>query len=38
MNKIEDWKNRGNQFFKLKDYLKAINCWEDALQIIKDRE
>ena len=31
MEKIEDWKNRGNQFFKLKDYLKAINCWEECL-------
>jgi len=32
------WKERGNEFFKMKDYLKAINCWEEALQQAKDRE
>ena len=36
MDNIFHWKNRGNQFFKLNDILKAINCWEEALQLLKD--
>ena len=36
MENILHWKSRGNQFFKLNDILKAINCWEESLQLIKD--
>ena len=36
MDNITHWKTRGNQFFKLNDILKAINCWEEALQLLKD--
>ena len=38
MENITKWKTRGNEFFKLKDYLKAINCYEEALQHAKDQE
>ena len=38
MENIVHWKQRGNEFFKLKDFLKAINCWEEALQVIKEQE
>ena len=38
MENITKWKARGNEFFGLKDYLKAINCYEEALQHAKDRE
>lgn len=35
MDKLQDWKKRGNEFFKQQEYLKAINCWEEAVQIAK---
>ena len=38
MDAIKTWKERGNEFFKLKDYLKAINCYEEALQLAKNIE
>jgi tetratricopeptide (TPR) repeat protein len=38
MESINKWKTRGNQFFKLNDFLKAINCWEEALAVIKTLE
>ena len=38
MQAITDWKNRGNEFFKIKDFLKAINCWEEALQTCRGIE
>jgi tetratricopeptide (TPR) repeat protein len=33
-----EWKKRGNEFFKQKNYLKAINCYEESLYILKQRK
>ena len=38
MENIQKWKGRGNEFFKLNNHLKAINCWEEALAAIKGLE
>ena len=38
MDTINSWKTKGNEFFKLKDYLKAINCYEEALETCKQLE
>jgi len=38
MEAIKIWKDRGNEFFRLQDYLKAINCYEEALQSAKNLE
>ena len=38
MDQILSWKNKGNEFFKLKDYLKAINCYEEGVFNIKEIE
>ena len=35
---IMEWKKRGNEFFKQKNYLKAINCYEESLYILKQRK
>ena len=32
-----EWKNRGNTFFKQQEYLKAINCWEEAIVVAKEQ-
>lgn len=38
MEQVQKWKQRGNEFFKMQDNLKAINCWEEALNGIKNIE
>ena len=38
METIEKWKQRGNEYFKMNQQLKAINCWEEALASVKALE
>jgi tetratricopeptide (TPR) repeat protein len=38
MEGITIWKSKGNEFFKMKDFLKAINCYEEALESAKNLE
>ena len=38
MDGVTSWKSKGNEFFKMKDFLKAINCYEEALAAAKDLE
>lgn len=35
---IASLKDQGNDLFKLGDYLKALNMYEDALQKLSERE
>ena len=35
---IKELKDKGNDYFKVKDYLKALNTYEDCMQLLLDRE